>query len=192
MLPGGAKGAIMFLVVLVSMFMLLAGVGILMQLLYERSVPSNKGGWLNFAGFMFFFAFIFLVLGTIFNLSTYSEQIEKGVELEKVSSFEQTYQVRSDNLAKEFTYYLAGVYPNHEKDIFSKIEPGKLDVYLVKYPELQASKTIVELVQQVRSLQDDIYKQRLERAQTIRDMRYNVRSPWVLQWMMPNVAIPEK
>ena len=182
----------MFFVVLVSLFILLAGVGVLMQLLYEYAAISNKGGWLNFVGFMLFFAFILLVSGTVFNLNTYSEQIGKSVELDKINSFEQTHQVRSDNLTKEFAHYLAGVYPDHEKDIFSKIEPGKLDVYLVKYPELQASKTIVELVQQVRSLQDDIYKQRLERAQTIRDMRYNVRSPWVLQWMMPNVAIPEK
>ncbi len=141
---------------------------------------------------MAFFAAVILIWGVIVGMYTNTEQVGYSVELNKISSFEQTYQVRSDNLTKEFAHYLADIYPSHEKDIFSKIQPGKLDIYLVKYPELQASKTIVELVQQIRSLQDDIYKQRLTRAEIIRNMQYNVRSPWVYQWMMPNIPIPEK
>lgn len=160
---------------------------------YEWRKVDNQGGWAAFGALMVVFSAIILAIGLIVSLSTHSIQIAKSVELEKISSFEQTYQARSDNLTSQFAHYLAEVYPDHEKDIFSKIEPGKVDVYLAKYPELQASKTITTLVEQIQLLSDDIYKQQLTRAETIRDMRYNIRNPWVYQWVMPSgIIIPEK
>jgi len=168
----------------------LAVVCFVVQWLLNRG--TEKEGWLELGALLTFVAILIFVAGFITSLFVHSNQIWMNVELTKIDSFEQTYQVRSDNLTKEFAHYLAQTYPDHEKDIFSKIEPGKVDVYLVKYPELQASKTIVELVNQIRSLQDDIYKQRLDRAEKVRDMQYNVRSPWVFQWMMPDISTPEK
>jgi len=167
----------------------LAVVCFVVQWLLNRG--TEKEGWLELGALLTFVAILIFVAGFITSLFVHSNQIWMNVELTKIDSFEQTYQVRSDNLTKEFAHYLAQTYPDHEKD-FSKIEPGKVDVYLVKYPELQASKTIVELVNQIRSLQDDIYKQRLDRAEKVRDMQYNVRSPWVFQWMMPDIPTPGK
>lgn len=156
-------------------------------LIYEawRSHRDNsyKDGPAGFGFFLFFVGALLLTIGLINSMVAYSAQVQRGTELAKIDSFEKTYQMRADNLTKEFAHFLAGAYPQHEKDIFSKIEPGKLDIYLVKYPELQASKTITELVQQVRSLQDDIYKQQLARAETVRDMQFTVRSPWVYHWI---------
>jgi len=170
----------------------LAVVCFVMQWLLNMNRGTDKTGWLGFGAFLTFVAILIFVIGFIGSLYAHSRQVWVSVELTKIDSFEQTYQVRSDNLTKEFAHYLAQTYPDHEKDVFSKIEPGKVDVYLVKYPELQASKTIVELVNQIRSLQDDIYKQRLDRAEKVRDMQYNVRSPWVFQWMMPDIPTPGK
>ena len=174
-------------------FVVIGAISAIIFAVYEWRKINNQGGWAAFGGLMVIVAAFILALGLIISLSTHSTQISLSLELEKISSFEQTYQARSDNLTSQFAHYLAEVYPDHEKDIFSKIEPDKVDVYLAKYPELQASKTITALVEQIRLLSDDIYKQRLTRAETLRDMRYNVRSPWIYQWMMPSgIVIPEK
>ena len=180
----------MFFVGLATTFIVL-GVSCLVYEVWRRRQDNlYKDGPAGFGFFLFFVGAILLLIGLINSMVAYSDQVQRSVELTKIASFEKTYQARANNLTKEFAHYLAEAYPQHEKDIFSKIEPGKLDIYLVKYPELQASKTITELVQQVRSLQDDIYKQQLSRAETVRDMQFTVRSPWVYQWMMPNIPIP--
>lgn len=133
-----------------------------------------------------------LFIGLINSLNTNSNQVGRSMELAKIDSSESIYKAKADNLTKEFAGYLAEAYPQYEKDIFSKIEPGKVDLYMVKYPELQASKTLTELVKQVRDLQDKVYEQQLARVQIIRDMKFAVLDPWVYQWVMPDIPVSDK
>jgi len=180
----------MFWVFLAGAFLIVAVASAGVQVYKDKYEVKNEFGSGGLAVFMAFICALSLTIGLFNSMYANSSQVMRGTELTKIDSFERTYQMRANNLTEQFRSYLAEMYPAHEKDIFSKIEPGKLDIYLVKYPELQASKTITELVQQVRSLQDDIYKQQLAYAETVRDMRYTVQSPWVYQWMMPNITIP--
>ena len=184
----------MFFVILAATFVVLGSFFIGHKYLRDGGMKEPSGDNFPAGGlglFLVSLGMVFVTIGLLVSLYTYSVQVGYAVDLDKITQFEKTYQARADNLTKQFASYLAGVYPQHEKEIFSRIEPGKLDIYLVKYPELQASKTIMVLVDQERSLQDDIYKQQITRAETIRNMRYNVRSPWVYQWIMPDIAIPE-
>lgn len=179
--------------------LMLAVLGILLigyKYLRDGDMKESRHNNFPAGGFGFilcFFGVMVVFIGMINSLVTHSDQVGYGVELDKIAQFEETYQARADNLTKQFASYLVETYPQYEKEIFHNIAPGNLDIYLVKYPELQASKTIMALVDQERSLRDDIYKQQLARAEVLRNMRYNTLSPWVIQWMMPaNVPIPEK
>lgn len=130
-----------------------------------------------------------LAAGFIFQLANYSRQISDGEELAKIERFEEIYQKKADALTKQFAYYLADIYPDHEKNIFEDISPEGIDIYLVKYPELRASETIVHLVSEIKILQNDFYNQQLAREEVIRDMLYKIKSPWIVQWFMPDVEM---
>ena len=132
---------------------------------------------------------ILSIICLIHTLVNYSFQIRDGEELVKIEKFEEIYQKKSDILTTKFSYYLANVYPEYEKNIFESISPEVIDIYLVKYPELKASETIMLLVSEIRMLQNDYYNQQLERAEVIRIMSYRKKSPWVIQWFMPNVEM---
>jgi len=153
---------------------------------------NTEDFWKKTATTMFVFAAIFIVSCLGRNFAAYSFQVSDNENLIKITQIESVYQKRADALTKEFARYLGETYPQHEKEIFDKMTPEEINIFLVKYPELQASKTIMELVKQIRSLQDDIYKQQISRAETLKDMRYRTKSKWVFQWMMPDIKIPEK
>ena len=134
-------------------------------------------------------AILILVASFIFQLVNYSHQIRDGEELIKIEKFEEIYQNKSDVLVDKFAYYLANVYPEHEKNIFESISPGTIDIYLVKYPELKSSETIMLLVSEIKILQNDYYNQQLERAEVVRTMSYRKKSPWIIQMFMPDVEM---
>ena len=120
-------------------------------------------------------------------MGSYSSHLKQYETLEQLRNQEKIYENRANILVSEFSNYLAVVYPNHEKEIFEKISPNTIDIYLVKYPELRSSDTIVELVKQIRSLSDDIYRQQLRREEILRDMRYRQINPWILHGFIPDL-----
>ncbi len=167
------------------MFVALAGFCILIQVIMDSKKIDNSEVSLLW-GFAFgFISLSFLIIAGIVSLIANSNQIYDGKNIAKITQFETVYQKRADNLTGKFAHYLAEVYPDHEKDIFNKVKPGDVDIYLAKYPELQASKTITELVGQIRSLNDDVYKQQLARAETLRDMSYRLANPWLIRRFIP-------
>jgi hypothetical protein len=102
------------------------------------------------------------------------------------------YENRATNLTDEFATYLAKIYPEHELDVFKTISPGNLDIYLAKYPELRASDTVMALVQQIRSIRDASYDNQLQEIDIMRRMRYRVRSPLIVPWLVRRVPISEE
>ena len=147
--------------------------------------------FLGFGGFMMIIMVLIIGLGVGRSLFASSSQRYDNENLVKISQFQEIYQKRAEALTAQFVHYLAEVYPQHEKDIFDKIKPENIDVYLAKYPEVKSSETIIQLATQIKSLQDDYYSQQLERATTLLDMRYRPKSPWIFQRVMPkDIEIP--
>jgi hypothetical protein len=108
---------------------------------------------------------------------------------------EQIYKNKAEALTAQFASHLAITYPNHEKEIFKNIAPGQVNLYLVKYPELQASKTLVVLVEQINKLQADYYQQQIEREKVLATIRYRPKSPFAIGWFItktPPANIAEK
>lgn len=89
------------------------------------------------------------------------------------------------HLTTQFARYLYEVYPKHEQDIYNKIAPENVDIYFVKYPELKASETITELVNQISILQTAYYNQKIERAELRKRMRFREVSPWLIKFIIP-------
>lgn len=116
----------------------------------------------------------------------YATQLSDMENLKKFDRLETIYQQKANELTKQFSKYLLDMYPKYEKDIFQKITPEKVDIYLVKYPELQASKTIVALTERINQLQSDKYQQQIEKEKTLKDMRFRARNPWIWYWWIPN------
>lgn len=181
----------MFFVYLFGILAVLAGFCLLAQTILDHKGTNNNDGYVICSFFIGLVALCCLAAGGIASLVAASNQIYDSKNLAKITQYETVYQERATNLTRQFAHYLAEVYPDHEKDIFNKVQPGEVDIYLVKYPQLQASKTITELVGQIRSLNDDVYKQRLERAETIRDMRFRIENPWLFQWFIPVIPVED-
>jgi hypothetical protein len=171
-------------------FVVLAFLGFALEYINDNRRVGSDGGALFFGGLMTIFTVVVIGVGVINSLMESSDQTKAVYELEKIQQFERVYLERADVQTKKFASYLLETYPKMERDIFSQIKPGTLDIYLVKYPELQSSKTIMALVDQERQLRDAFYGQQLERATLVRQMNYRAASPWVFKWMLPNVTIP--
>ena len=121
----------------------------------------------------------FLFLGTVNQMANYTEQVDDLEEVTRMKNVIKIYDTKATNLAKEFGEYLAVKYPKQEKDIFEKIKPGTIDIYLVKYPEIRSHETIMALVKQLRSLRDDVYDTQIKLEGTLKKLRYRIKSPWV-------------
>lgn len=132
------------------------------------------------------FAVIFFIASFLVTGIEYGAQLSDMENLKKFDRLETIYQQKANELTKQFSKYLYEMYPKYERDIFQKITPEKVDIYLVKYPELQASKTIVALTERINQLQTDRYQQRIAKEQTLKDMRFRARNPWIWYWWIPN------
>ncbi len=98
---------------------------------------------------------------------------------------ETIYEKKAKALTKEFASYLATTYPEYEKNIYNSIKPNKIDIYLVKYPELKTADTIMALVTEISKLQADKYEQQLLKTKYVRRMKFRSINPWLLSWFIP-------
>jgi len=124
----------------------------------------------------------------VLTMSTCSDQLSDQEEIKRVSEVKIVYQERAESLTKSFSEYLSNQYPKYEKSIFEKIKPSNIDLYLVKYPEIKSSETIIALVKQIRELQDEVYKQSVLKEETLKNMRYRTKNPWILNSFIPEIS----
>jgi len=117
-------------------------------------------------------------------MSNNEYQIDDCESIKACREKRKIYKKRADDLIAEFKLYLAEIYPKFEKEIFEKISPDKVDVYMMKFPELKTSATLIELVNRINSLKNDVYKQDIEITTYRKRIRVRLRSPWLLSWFV--------
>ncbi|TSC52285.1 MAG: hypothetical protein LiPW41_496 [Parcubacteria group bacterium LiPW_41] len=179
----------MYWFIIIAMFTTLSLVCFLGTKFATRNNQSTWGGW----GIAFLvFSGISLIISIPKTLNGYSDQIENKENYTRLVQVENVFQKRAETLTKEFSNYLGDAYPKHERSIFDKMKPESINLYLVKYPEIQASKTVMALVDNIKGLRDSVYSKQIARADLLKDMRYRAKNPWIIQWGMPEVEIPEK
>ncbi len=149
---------------------------------YDRKNSEGErydGGFVVGMVVMLIIALVPVIVSIIATFGAYSSQISDAENIAKFERLEEVYEARANALTEQFASYLADLYPEHERNVFESISPEGIDIYLVKYPNLKASETILELIAQIRSMQDDRYAQQVSRENTLKDMRYRMRNPWI-------------
>jgi hypothetical protein len=139
---------------------------------------------------LFYSALVFFALsalsifiGGIYNIVAYDCQVEDYqtaiMENKKIIHLEE----KSSELVLSFEKYLLKQYPEMEKQIFESLSPGAANEGLIallgQYPELRSSEALRNLVNQTRSLFDELYRHKLYLEEIFKKMRYREVSPWV-------------
>ncbi len=159
-----------------------------------RSTKNEKGsdtkeGWEVVVGISGFICLILVIAQCIIFPLGYSDQIDNFFNLKKLMQTEKIYQEKASALTMQFAGYLVKAYPSHEKDIYQKIKPEGIDIYLVKYPELRSADTIMALVSEISKLQADRYEQQILQANVRKKISFACYNPWNFYWWIP--TLPE-
>lgn len=123
----------------------------------------------------------------------YVSQLNAKASLTKYDQLQVVYTRRASDLTARFTTILGVQYPKFEKAIFegigpnaaSPITPATIDAYMVAYPQLKTSETLLELVSQIRSQRDLIYQQQVDRVNTEMEIYVRSRNPWLIGVVLP-------
>ncbi len=129
---------------------------------------------------------IIFVLSLITLTAGYIVQVNSVEDINRFKSNEVVYEKKADDLTETFKLYLGQIYPDLEKSIFKDISPANADIYLVQYPELKSSNTIIELVTQIKRLRSAIYDQEIKINKSQKDINSRKRNPLYLTWLLPS------
>lgn len=116
---------------------------------------------------------------------SYFDQVDSIESIERDKKVVVIYKKKADVLTKQFVKYLMN-YSEFEKDIYTKISPKDVDIYMVKYPELKASTTVIALVDSIYKLQDDVYDTEIAIEQYKKDIRTRLRNPFAVTSLLPS------
>lgn len=172
------------------LFLVLAGFALIFATLcFARySVLKKRGKKTDYdaGGIVFSVAsLLIIILGFIVSGLAWRDQISDFEDIKKFRGVEVIYQAKAKVLTAEFVKHLAETYPEHEKDIYSKISPDKVYLYFAKYPELRTSDTLMVLVDRINQLQSDVYDQQIKVEQALKNTRFRLRNPWFYSFMIP-------
>ena len=101
---------------------------------------------------------LYLIITFISDLSYYSTQLLRFEDVRKYLKKIEVYKKKQKELLAEFKNYLGDKYPELEKQIFDNINKSESEMHIVlKYPEIQSSKTLMKLTKNINELADDVY-----------------------------------
>lgn len=146
----------------------------------DKETDYDAGGLI-----FIFIAMLIILVAFIVSGVEWMNQVSDFENIKKFRQIEAIYQAKAEMLTTEFVKHLAEIYPEHEKDIYDKISPDKVDLYFAKYPELRASETLVALVDRINNLQSDVYDQQINVAESFKNIRFRPRNPWIFSFMIP-------
>lgn len=136
------------------------------------------------------FAVIFFIVILIVNFISNTDQIKDYEELKAYQDKIEIYENKTENLTEVFQTLLAEKYPQHEKEIFSKISPDNIELYFVKYPEIKTMESFKELVIQIKSLNDVLYAEQIYQTTVSKRIRFRFVDPFIVNSIIKEV--PDK
>jgi len=154
---------------------------------YYKKQHSSSNWWFGWGVFFYIISGCFVIVLFIVQLTLYTNQLNDFENLKKFNELETIYQNKADDLTSQFAKYLYEAYPDYEKEIFQNISPEKVDFYLVKYPELKSSETILALTSKINGLQSDYYQQKINKAEFKKDVRFRKKNPWGIGRLIPSL-----
>ena len=143
---------------------------------------ANRDGCRIVSGVLTVLILLVLLLS---NGEGYFNHIDNIESIERDKKVVTIYKDKAVSLTKQFAKYLMN-YSDFEKDIYSQISPKDVEIYLVKYPELKSSKTVLALVDNIYKLQDDVYATEIAIEDHKKDMRARLRNPFIFTSILPS------
>ncbi|MEI6578395.1 MAG: hypothetical protein WCN92_02895 [Eubacteriales bacterium] len=147
----------------------------------------------NYFGGMFFagcLAVVVFIIILVTNLISYSEQRSLFNNLQNLTEQRVIYDLKMVNMTAQYKEVLINDYTSYEKGIFSDMKPddaSKLQTLLSVYPQLKASVTVAAYADNIKELNDAIYKTDLDIRETVKSIRWNYMTPWCITSFMPSV-----
>lgn len=117
-------------------------------------------------------------------ISVQKSDFERIIAIEKI---EEIYEEKSDVLSQRFATYLLTNYQEYEAGIFQNIKPEDIKIYMVKYPELRTSETILALVEKINQLETDKYNQQIRKENILANVRFRTKNPWIFSSWVPKI-----
>ena len=152
--------------------------------LYTREQKEKDSTWQDAAVIWFVVSACLVGIAVFVTLISCADQKEDFENLRLLRETEAIYLKKAKDLTQQFAKYLAEAYPGQERFIFDKIAPEKVGLYLVKYPEIKSSETLMALVAEINKLQSQVYSQMIKRAEIKKDIRFRLVNPWRLNFFM--------
>jgi hypothetical protein len=132
---------------------------------------------------------LWFLASVINTFATYSCQLERFEKLQCSLNNLSKYKLHQANLLTEFKLYLGEKYPELEKELFKNISDNSSEVNIVlKYPEIQSSKTLLKLTEDINVLVQKVYSLETEIEEQCARIRYYKNGKW--EYIVPK--IPEK
>ena len=181
----------MILGIIVLLCILLTGLLLQRKHTAVKLYDQNKVSWdhkynssiraeLSLAG-----TIIVTILFLAVNAAGYYSHVDDLESITRNKAVVTIYKDKSDTLTKQFVKYLMN-YSDFEKDIYTQISPKDVDIYMVKYPELKSSTTVIALVDNIYKLQDDVYNTEIEIETHKKQLRARKRDPFLMTWLLPS------
>ena len=147
---------------------------------WDHKYNSTVRADLSFCGTVLVAIFFLAV-----NAAGYYSHVDDLESITRNNAVVTIYKDKADTLTKQFVKYLMN-YSDFEKDIYTQISPKDVDIYMVKYPELKSSTTVIALVDNIYKLQDDVYNTEIEIETHKKDLRTRKRDPFLITSLLPS------
>jgi len=128
---------------------------------------------------------ICLAISVIVNIAMWNEQISDKTHYRVIDEKIELNQKRADDISNKLKIVLVENYGEHEREIFSNMGSDDLQLLLIKYPELRASKTFTTYADKMHELNDYVYKQKQEKIEIVRRMQYRVKNIFTFGFLYP-------
>jgi len=128
------------------------------------------------------------IIAFCIQIGKYYSQVDSIERIEKIKKDKISYQEESVQLIEEFKLYLAEMYPQHEKTIFESIKPENVTAYMIKYPDIKSSETLIKLCEEIKRLVGNIYSSDRQINQQEWYIKVRKRTMWL--WCLP--ILPNK
>ena len=130
---------------------------------------------------------VFLVIGVGVGIAGYGYQIYDIENYHATNKKIEIYQEKANVLGTEFTKILGEDYNAHETGLFEGMTPDDIQLLLIQYPQIKASATSMNLVENILYLNNEIYSEKIKIIDIVRDLNYRKKSPWYMGFMIPKV-----
>jgi hypothetical protein len=130
---------------------------------------------------------VWLIISQIAGFVKYSEQAYRFEKLRAQIKKLENHKSMTKGLIKEFRTYLGEKFPDLEMEFFKNFQNDTTDTrFILAYPELKSSKTMIRLVDKINELTDSTN----DRLSYIEDSCYKIRYYDSSKWELFKPAIP--